>query len=147
MKSSIAPSWAATSVPVETTLNSLMFSLMPGCSANALAVLTIWMRHVLPTNPLTSAILYGPCFFSHWKNFVLESQGLKHSGFAPGPETTFGPASAPDAINRPASARADATPTRFIAVSSLFSRPLFARDVARLVTACRTVGQDCSEQP
>ena len=41
MKSSIAPSWAATSVPVETTLNSLMFSLMPGCSAKALAVLTI----------------------------------------------------------------------------------------------------------
>ena len=31
MKSSMAPSCAATSVPVETTLNSLMFSLMPGC--------------------------------------------------------------------------------------------------------------------
>ena len=41
MKSSIAPSCAATSVPVETTLNSLMSSSTPGCSAKALAVLTI----------------------------------------------------------------------------------------------------------
>src|SRR5579863_8857048 len=94
MKSSIAPSCAATSVPVETTLNSLMFSLMPGCSAKALAVLTIWMRQVLPTKPLTRAILYGPGFLSHWKNFVLSDQGLKHSGLAPGPDTIFGPAKA-----------------------------------------------------
>jgi hypothetical protein len=33
MKSSIAPSCAATSVPVETTLNSLIFSLKPSFSA------------------------------------------------------------------------------------------------------------------
>src|SRR5215467_3774926 len=106
MKSSMAPSCAATSVPVDTTLNSLMFSLMPGCSANALAVFTIWMRQVLPTNPFTRAILYGPCFFGHWKYFVLASQGLKHWGSAPGPETTFGPARATDEI-KPVSARAD----------------------------------------
>src|SRR5215813_10604006 len=139
MKSSIAPSCAATSVPVETTLNSLMCSLIPGWSAKALAVLTIWMRHVLPTNPLTNAILYGPCFFGHWKYFVLASQGLKHSGFAPGPETTFGPANAPDALNRPASARADTRPTCFIAVSSLSPARSYASDFrfdCALFTAC-----------
>src|SRR5262245_2047586 len=124
MKSSIAPSWAATSVPVETTLNSLMFSLIPGWSANALAVLTIWIRHVLPTNPLTSAILYGPCFFGHWKYFVFASQGLKHSGLAPGPETIFGPAKAAlDEKRRPARVRADARPACFITCPPCFLPP------------------------
>src|SRR5438270_6576556 len=105
----MAPSCAATSVPVETTLNSLMFSLMPACSAKALAVLTIWMRQVLPTKPLTRAILYGPGFFSHWKNLVLSDQGLKHSGLAPGPETTLGPASDGVTFNMQAAATSAAT--------------------------------------
>src|SRR5665647_2548536 len=84
MKSSMAPSCAATSVPVETTLNSLMFSLMPGCSAKALAVFTIWMRQVLPTKPLTSAILEGAPFLSHGKNLVGAYQGVKRPGLGPG---------------------------------------------------------------
>jgi len=56
MKSSMAPSCAATSVPVETTFSSLIFSLIPACSAKALAVWIIWMRQVLPTKPLTTAM-------------------------------------------------------------------------------------------
>jgi hypothetical protein len=68
------------------------------------------MRQVLPTNPLTNAILYGPGFFAHWKNFVLSDQGLKHSGLAPGPETTFGPAQATDDIKAPASAKLTTQP-------------------------------------
>ena len=80
MKSSIAPSCAAASVPVEMTLNSLIFSLMPGVSTNALAVWIIWIRQVLPTKPLTRAIRYGPCLASHWKILVLSFQGAKHSG-------------------------------------------------------------------
>ena len=94
MKSSIAPSWAATSVPVETTLNSLMSFLISGWSAKALAVLIIWMRQVLPTKPLATAIRYGPSFFGHWKYLVDEFHGLKHPGSAPGPETVLGPAKA-----------------------------------------------------
>src|SRR5579863_7159676 len=94
MKSSIAPSWAATSVPVETTLNSLMSFLISGWSAKALAVLIIWMRQVLPTKPLATAMRYGPSFFGHWKNLVDADHGLKHSGSAPGPETVLGPANA-----------------------------------------------------
>ena len=43
---------------------------MSGCSTNVLAVLIIWIRQVLPTKPLTSAIRYGPSFFFHWKNLV-----------------------------------------------------------------------------
>ena len=46
-------------VPVEMTLNSLRAALTSGSSAKAFAVFTIWMRHVLPTKPLTSAIRYG----------------------------------------------------------------------------------------
>jgi hypothetical protein len=49
MKSSIDPSCAAMSVPVETTLNSLMSGAMAGSLAKVLAVFTIWMRHALPT--------------------------------------------------------------------------------------------------
>ena len=56
MKSSMAPSCAGASVPVETTLNSAILSLTEGSSANALAVLIIWIRQVLPTKPLTTAI-------------------------------------------------------------------------------------------
>ena len=63
------------------------------------------MRQVLPTKPLTSAILYGPGFFAHWKNLVLSDQGLKHSGLAPGPETMLGPAQATDDMKAPASAK------------------------------------------
>src|SRR5580692_4898783 len=117
MKSSMAPSCAATSVPVDTTLNSLMFSLMPGCSAKALAVLTIWMRQVLPKKPLTRAIRYGPGFFSHWKNLVCADHGLKHWALAPGPETIFGPAqTATDDSNRLVSAKPVARPICLMAL-------------------------------
>src|SRR3954447_2662329 len=105
MKSSMAPSWAAASVPVETTLNSLMFGLMSGCSTNVLAVLIIWIRQVLPTKPLTSAIRYGPSFFFHWKNLVCSDQGLKQLGWYPGPLTICGPAMAEPA-QRPAATTA-----------------------------------------
>src|SRR3954454_7234390 len=107
MKSSMAPSWAATSVPVDTTLNSLILSLMPGCSAKALAVWIIWMRQVLPTKPLTTAIRYGPGFLSHCMYLVCADQGLKQAASGPGPETIFGPARAATPDNRkPASASA-----------------------------------------
>ena len=80
MKSSMAPSCAAASVPTETTLNSLMFSLIPAVSTKVLAVWIIWIRQVLPTKPLTRAIRYGPSFFDHWKYLVSADQGLKHWG-------------------------------------------------------------------
>src|ERR1700728_868070 len=79
------------------------------------------MRQVLPTKPLTSAILYGPGCLAHWKNLVLSDQGLKHSAFAPGPETTFGPAqTAADDRSRPAIVRPVARATCFMPKSSLF---------------------------
>src|SRR5881409_3974483 len=109
MKSSMAPSWAAASVPVETTLNSLMLGLMSGCSTNVLAVLIIWIRQVLPTKPLTSAIRYGPGFFGHWKNFVSDDHGLKQAISAPRPETTLGPAKA---LTEDSSKPAQASPAR-----------------------------------
>ena len=56
MKLSIAATWAATSVPVETTLSSSIIGATSACSAYALSVLIIWMRQVLPTKPLASAI-------------------------------------------------------------------------------------------
>src|SRR3954454_16972571 len=80
------------------------------------------MRQMLPTKPLTSAILYGPGFFCHWKNFVLSDHGLKQAGLAPGPVTVFGPAIAAEAAKSAASASAD---TRsFMALSPSLRRSL-----------------------
>src|SRR5579883_1114683 len=82
------------------------------------------MRQVLPTKPLTNAILYGPAFFGHWKYLVWSDQGLKHSGLAPGPETTFGPAkTAADDMSSPAIARPDTRPSFFIWNPPFRSRP------------------------
>ena len=63
------------SVPVETTLNSLMSGAIAGSLANALAVFTIWMRQPLPTYPLTSAMRKGGFFAFHWKYLVSLFQG------------------------------------------------------------------------
>src|SRR6478735_6356490 len=92
MKLSIAAICAATSVPVETILNSFNCAAISGVAAYALAILIIWMRQVLPTKPLASARRYGPFLAGHWKYLVLASQGLKQAGFSPGPLTTAGPA-------------------------------------------------------
>ena len=92
MKSSMAPSCAGASVPVDTTLNSLILSLIAGSSAKAFAVLIIWIRQVLPTKPFTTAMRYGPGLAFHFMNLVSPDHGAKHSGFAPGPDTISGPA-------------------------------------------------------
>jgi hypothetical protein len=63
---------------------------MSACSANAFAVRIIWMRQVLPTKPLTSAMRYGPGRCGHWKKRLLLAAGAKHCGIAPGPCTTRG---------------------------------------------------------
>src|SRR5882757_311716 len=94
MKSSIAPSWAAASLPVEITLNSLMSLATSGRAAKALAVWIIWMRQMLPTKPLTRAMRNGPWWASHFMYLVSLSQGAKHWGMAPGPATIFGAADA-----------------------------------------------------
>src|SRR6478735_10370102 len=106
MKLSMAAICAATSVPVETILNSLICDFMSGVAAYAFAILIIWIRHVLPTKPLASAMRYGPFLAGHWKYFVLASHGLKQAGFSPGPLTTEGPAAkaAADATNAAAAA-------------------------------------------
>src|SRR4029453_14280815 len=62
MKLLTAAICAATSSPVETTLNSFSLAATSGCAAYALAVLIIWIRHVLAMYPLASAIRYGPFF-------------------------------------------------------------------------------------
>src|SRR5262245_1485673 len=82
---------AATSVPVLTTFSSFTSGFTSGASTKAFAVLIIWMRQVLPTKPLASAMRYGPSFFDHWKNFVSAAYGLKHSGSVLGPLAICGP--------------------------------------------------------
>src|SRR3954466_7877638 len=116
MKLSIAATWAATSVPVETILNSLIWDFMSGVAAYALAILIIWMRQVLPTKPLASARRYGPFLAGHLKYLVLASQGLKHPGFSPGPLTTAGPAARADPATS-AAAAATVRAREFMAVS------------------------------
>ena len=56
MAEDVAKEMGVKAVPVETTLNSLTFCLISGCSTKALAVLIIWIRQVLPMKPLTRAI-------------------------------------------------------------------------------------------
>ena len=46
MKLLMAAICAATSSPVDTTLNSFSLAATSGCAAYAFAVLIIWMRHV-----------------------------------------------------------------------------------------------------
>ena len=92
MKLLIAAICAATSSPVETTLNSLSLAAMSGCAANALAVWIIWMRQVLAMKPLASAMRKGPFLAGNLKNLVLSVQGTKQPGSEAGPATTSGPA-------------------------------------------------------
>src|SRR5450631_3357235 len=92
MKLLMAAICAATSSPVETTLNSLSWAAMSGCVAKALAVWIIWMRQVLAMKPLASAMRNGPFLAGNLKNLVLSDQGAKQPGSAAGPATTSGPA-------------------------------------------------------
>src|SRR5215475_3513586 len=92
MKLLTAAICAATSSPVETTLNSLSWAAMSGCAAKALAVWIIWMRQVLAMKPLASAIRKGPFLAGHLKNLVLSVHGTKQAGSEAGPATTSGPA-------------------------------------------------------
>ena len=99
MKLLIAAICAATSSPVETTLNSLSLAATSGCAAYALAVWIIWMRQVLAMNPLASAMRNGPFLAGYLKNFVLSVHGAKQFGSAEGPETISGPAANAGALN------------------------------------------------
>src|ERR1700739_4970428 len=92
MKLLMAAICAATSSPVETTLNSLSWAAMSGCAAKALAVWIIWMRQVLAMKPLASAMRKGPFLAGHLKNLVLSVHGAKQPGSEAGPATTWGPA-------------------------------------------------------
>src|SRR5277367_2378460 len=92
MKLLIAAICAATSSPVETTLNSFSWAAMSGCAAKALAVWIIWMRQVLAMKPLASAMRKGPFLAGHLKNLVLSVHGTKQPGSEAGPATTSGPA-------------------------------------------------------
>ena len=80
MKLLIAAICAATSSPVETTLNSLSLAAMSGCAAKALAVWIIWIRQVLAMKPLASAMRKGPFLAGNLKNFVLSVHGTKQPG-------------------------------------------------------------------
>src|SRR5271156_1476585 len=92
MKLLIAAICAATSSPVETTLNSLSWAAISGCVAKALAVWIIWMRQVLAMKPLASAMRNGPFLAGHLKNLVLSVHGTKQPASEAGPATTSGPA-------------------------------------------------------
>ena len=94
MKSSMAPSWAATSVPVETTLNSLIFSLIAGLLGEGLRRLDHLDAPGVADEAVDHGDAIGPSFFVPLEELGLAVQGVKHFGSAPGPETTFGPAKA-----------------------------------------------------
>src|SRR5690349_24985461 len=79
MKLSMAPICAATSVPVLTTRSSLIIGFISGLSAYAFRLLIIWMRHVLPTNPLARAMRYGGFLAGNCKVLVELLKGLKQS--------------------------------------------------------------------
>src|ERR1700736_2334081 len=80
MKLSIAPIWAATSVPVLTIFSSLMKGLISGSSAYAWRHLIISMRQVFPMNPFAKATRYGGFFAGYWSVFVSGAYGLNQSG-------------------------------------------------------------------
>src|SRR6266704_2016276 len=90
MKLLIAAICAATSSPVETTLNSLSFAATSGWAAYAFAVLIIWMRQVFAMYPLASAMRYGPFLAGYWNSLVLPAHGAKHWASELGSDTTFG---------------------------------------------------------
>src|ERR1700730_13820838 len=94
MKLLMAAICAATSSPVETTLNSLSFAATSGCAAYALAVLIIWMRQVLAVYPFASAMRYGPFFAGYWNSLVSLAHGAKHCASELGSDTTLGGAAA-----------------------------------------------------
>src|SRR6266704_5844019 len=102
MKLLIAAICAATSSPVETTLNSLSFAATSGWAAYAFAVLIIWMRQVLAMYPLASAMRYGPFLAGYWNSLVLPAHGAKHWASELGSDTTLGGA----AVAIPAASKA-----------------------------------------
>ena len=110
MKLLIAAICAATSSPVETTLNSLSLAATSGCAAYALAVLIIWMRQVLAMKPLASAIRYGPFFCGYWNIFTFSDHGAKHFGSELAPVTILGPAACADNVTTLEKSKAAPTP-------------------------------------
>src|SRR6266700_6337784 len=90
MKLLIAAICAATSSPVETTLNSLSFAATSGWAAYAFAVLIIWMRQVFAMYPFASAMRYGPFLAGYWNSLVLPAHGAKHCASELGSVTTLG---------------------------------------------------------
>src|SRR5258708_19998352 len=90
MKLLIAAICAATSSPVETTLNSLSFAATSGWAAYAFAVLIIWMRQVLAMYPLASATRYGPFLAGYWNSLLFPAPRSKPCASELDSDTTFG---------------------------------------------------------